>query len=307
VEEDLFRRDITVNSMAFSILDKQLIDPYGGTQDIENKMIRATSCHFCEDPVRALRAARFAAQLNFTITVDTLKLMNVCREELACETKERIIVELEKALACEKPSAFFRSLEKARLLEDVFPEIFALIGKTQPTEYHPEGDAFEHTMLVLDQVARLNKRTEVRFAALMHDVGKGKTPTEILPHHYGHEDRGKEILDSINKKYILPRKWYLASDFAITEHRRPGKMKQPAKVLELMLKLKNNPIGADGFLALIKADNHEEAPVWLKEYDSYLALIENIKASDAPKHLTGKKLGEWIQLHRIEMLKSKLQ
>jgi len=307
VQEDLYRRDLTVNSMAFSILEQKLIDPFGGEQDLKEKLLRATSVHFCEDPVRALRAARFAAQLKFDITADTVAFMNVCKKELAAESKERILLELEKALSCRQPSIFFRALQKAELLDALFPEIYALIGKTQPAEYHPEGDAFEHTMLVLDKVARYNKDTEVRFAALMHDIGKGGTAAAILPHHYGHEERGKEILREFNAKFRLPKKWYISAKFAISEHMRPGKIKQPSKILELILKLKNNPIGADGFRTLIKADNNGKIPVWLKDYDKYLALIETVKAEDAPKHLQGEKIGSWIHCRQIELLKTELK
>ena len=193
IEQDLFRRDTTINAMAIKILTDELLDPFGGKFDTENKKIRAVSKHFTDDPVRALRAARQSAQFDFEITPETLQAMNKCAEEISAEPSERIFAELENALKTEKPSKFFRSLESAGLLEITFPEIFQLRGKIQPKNFHPEGDAYEHSLKILDEVAKTNSKPVVRFAALVHDLGKGTTPPEMLPHHYHHEKRGLEV------------------------------------------------------------------------------------------------------------------
>ena len=150
IEQDLFRRDTTINAMAIEILSGELVDPFGGREDVINKKIRTVSEHFIDDPVRALRAARQAAQFNFEICAETVEAMKICGEELSHEPTERIFDELETALKTDKPSIFFRSLERANLLEITFPEIAQLRGKIQPAYYHPEGDSYEHTLQIVD-------------------------------------------------------------------------------------------------------------------------------------------------------------
>ena len=300
IEDDLYRRDTTMNSMALPLLGVGLIDPYGGRDDIKNKIIRATSEHFTDDPVRALRAARQSAQFGFVIDHVTLKMMEACGPEVSAEPKERILAETEKALAADKPSIYFRALNNSHLLKIVFPWIYALIGKTQPPEYHPEGDAFEHTMMVLDDVARRCPRVEVRFAALMHDVGKGVTPDDMLPHHYGHEANGLTVLHDINRTLTLPRKWYKCAEFAIREHMRPAKIKQPGKVVDLLVRLEKHPIGADGFAAIIAADNGGEQADCLLNYERYMSAIKRAHDCTPPEKLSGAAIGEWIRQREIE-------
>ncbi len=303
IEDDLYRRDTTMNSMAWSPLTGEILDPYGGRKDIKDKIIRATSEHFLEDPVRALRAARQAAQFGFVIEPGTIEMMRRCVTELTNEPKERIIAEMDKALASQKPSKFFYALNDAGLLEVVFPWIYLLIGKTQPVEYHPDGDAFDHTMKVLDEVAEANGRVEVRFAALMHDIGKGETPEEILPHHYGHEKKGLEVLAKINMEMRIPRLWYTCAEFAIREHKRPAKMTHADKVVDLLVRLDKHPIGFDGFAAIMKADNNGEQADFLANYEKYMDVIHSVHELKIPDNLQGKQIGEWIRQKEIEAYK----
>ena len=163
IEEDLYRRDTTVNSMAVNLFTGELVDPYGGKKDIEKHLLRPVSEHFSEDPVRALRAARQGAQLDYLVSDELIAAMQQCKEELKLEPPERIFGELKKALTAPKPSNFFRILQRAGLLNDLFPEIYALIGKSQPLEFHPEGDAFEHTMNLTDKVATMTDNPVVVF------------------------------------------------------------------------------------------------------------------------------------------------
>lgn len=296
IEDDLFRRDTTMNAMALSLPSRQLIDPYNGQADIANRVIRAVSGHFREDPVRALRAARQAAQFAFTIEPGTTEQMRACGPELAEEPKERITAELGKALAAPVPSVFFRALDAAGLLEIIFPWISRLRGKTQPAAFHPEGDAFEHTMMVLDDVARRNERVEVRFAALMHDAGKGLTPPEMLPHHYGHEEKGLAVLKEMNSVMTLPSLWYKCAEFAIREHMRPCRMTQPGKVTDLLVRLDRHPLGFDGFSAIIAADNHGEQADCLANHEKYMDAIRSARAGvKIPEKLAGRKIAEWIR------------
>lgn len=302
IEEDLYRRDSTVNSMAMDS-DGRLIDPYGGACDIAAGVIRATSEHFCEDPVRALRAARQSAQFGFRVEQRTLSMMALCADELRGEPAERKFSELSKALAARRPSIYFRNLLAADLLENEFPWIFRLIGKTQPPEFHPEGDAFEHTMAVLDAAAEKTDRAEVRFAALMHDVGKGETPEEELPRHYGHEKRSEAIIAEAAAALSLPGLWSRCAAFAAREHMRAKSIKSPSKIRDLIRALEKESLGADGFSVILAADSNGEVPAFLKDYDRLLALVKKASKCKIPEKLSGPQIGEYIRAEEIEALK----
>lgn len=166
IQQDLLRRDVTINSIAQDVLSNEIIDPFGGVNDIKNKLIRATSDSFIEDPLRAYRVASFASRFEFDVDKSTIKLMKTLKGELPTVSVERVFEELKKALSSNKPSIFFRVLKEADLLEVHFKEIYDLIGALQPEKYHPEGDAFEHTMIVLDNVANLTNNLELRFARI---------------------------------------------------------------------------------------------------------------------------------------------
>lgn len=298
IEEDLFRRDTTINAMAIKILSGELIDPFGGQKDVEQKKIRAVSKHFVEDPVRALRAARQSAQFNFEITEETLTAMNLCSFELEQEPGERIFNELENALKTDKPSIFFRSLDKADLLKIIFPEIFQLKGKIQPTAFHPEGDAYEHSLQILDEVASVNKKPEIRFAALVHDIGKGTTPLEMLPHHYQHEKRGLKVLEKFCRRIPLPNTWKKIAAFVIKEHMRAPLLTKPGKIVELLLNLHKSKISVEDFKDCIRAD-HKGLPPYLEQAEFFLSELLKVGGKDAPTELTGEATGKWILDERI--------
>lgn len=300
LEEDLYRRDTTMNAIAYDVLSQKIIDPYNGRGDIRKKRIKAVSHHFADDPVRALRAARQASEFNFTVTDDTLALMQSCKDEFAYEPQERIFGELKRALATDFPSVFFRTLQQAKLLETLFPEIFALIGKTQPEYFHPEGDAFEHTMEIVDLVAGMTDDLAVRFAGLVHDIGKGATPPEMLPHHYGHEKIGGEILLKWNERMTLPKKWMQGGLFVIKEHMRAGRLAKVPKIVDLLLAIEKNPLGFDGFNCVILADS-KGLPYYLADYKSYLAKLHSVSVKDCLLDIQGKKIGEWIRQERIKI------
>lgn len=300
IEEDLFRRDTTINSMAMELPGESLIDPYGGQNDIDKHLIRAVSSHFMDDPVRALRAARQAAEFDFSVTPETISYMTACQDELCREPGERILGELTRALSSPRPSVFFRVLRQAGLLEAVFPEIHALIDKTQPAFFHPEGDAFEHTMYIVDAVAAENEDVVTRFAALAHDLGKGTTPSEMLPHHYGHEDRGIEVLDAWGKRLPFSTRWRETARFVIAEHMRAPRLNKPGKIVRLLLALDRLPIGAAGFSLIIQKD-HGSLPSYLAHASEYLRLIQSVRGTDAPKGLRGKAIGDWLLSRQIQL------
>lgn len=300
IEEDLFRRDTAINSMAMELPGERLIDPYGGQNDIDKHLIRAVSSHFMDDPVRALRAARQAAEFDFSVTPETISYMTACQDELCREPGERILGELTRALSSPRPSVFFRVLRQAGLLEAVFPEIHALIDKTQPAFFHPEGDAFEHTMYIVDAVAAEKEDVVTRFAALAHDLGKGTTPSEMLPHHYGHEDRGIEVFDAWGKRLPFSTRWRETARFVIAEHMRAPRLNKPGKIVRLLLALSRLPIGAAGFSLIIQKD-HGSLPSYLAHASEYLRLIQSVRGTDAPKGLRGKAIGDWILSRQIQL------
>lgn len=299
IRDDLFRRDTTINSMAVSLQTGALIDPYGGERDIAGGIIRATSNHFTDDPVRALRAARHAAQFGFRIEAGTLAMMRGCHEELACEPKERLMKELARALGAVRPSVFFYALLKAGILDATYPPIFALVGKEQRETFHPEGDAFTHTMMALDKAASLTNRTEVRFAVLAHDIGKGTTPDELLPHHFGHEKRGLEALAAWNREMTLPKTWLACASFAVKEHMRACTITKIGKIVDLILRLSRNPLGFDGFAALMLADGGV-LPPYLENYERFLEAIRSIDGKKSPPELCGRQIGAWLWEQQVK-------
>ena len=208
LEDDLMRRDLTINAMAEDEQGK-LVDPFGGAEDLRNGVLRHVSPAFAEDPVRILRVARFAARYakwGFHVAHGTNQLMRQMVEsgEVDHLVAERVWTELERALGEDKPSRFFEVLRGCGALARLFPEIDALFGVPQPEKHHPEVDTGVHIMLVLDAAAKLSPDTRVRFAALMHDLGKGNTPKQEWPQHIGHEERGVELAKNFCQRFRVP-------------------------------------------------------------------------------------------------------
>ncbi len=208
LEEDLARRDLTINAMARSP-DGRLIDPYGGQDDLSVRVLRHVSPAFVEDPLRVLRVARFAARfapLGFEIAAGTMQLMRdiVASGELETLVPERIWQETHRALAEKCPTAYFEVLRACGALASVFPEIEALYGVPQPARWHPEIDTGLHTMQVLEVAAELSGDTVVRFASLVHDLGKASTPRHLWPSHAGHEEAGATLIDGLCQRLRVP-------------------------------------------------------------------------------------------------------
>ena len=211
LEEDLIRRDLTINAIAKDEND-ELVDPYNGYTDIQNKILRHVSQAFSEDPVRILRIARFMARyahLGFTIADETMSLMKdmVTAGEVDALVPERVWQEMHKALGEQTPTAFITTLRDCGALQRIIPELDRLWGVPQPEEHHPEIDTGIHTMLVLEQACRLSDSNDVRFAALMHDLGKGTTAEEEWPRHIGHEARGADIVKTVCQRMRIPNEF----------------------------------------------------------------------------------------------------
>jgi tRNA nucleotidyltransferase (CCA-adding enzyme) len=238
LEQDLGRRDLTINAIA-QAGDGTLIDPFGGRRDLAARILRHTSAAFIEDPVRVLRVARFAARfapLGFRIAPETLELMRavVARGELDALVAERVWQESEKALRSQEPCEFFRVLRDCGALRVIYPEIDALFGVPQPAEWHPEIDTGVHTLMVLEQATRLSAEPAVRFAALVHDLGKGTTPREQWPRHHGHEQSGVTLIERLAARLRIPAEY---RDLAVIVARAHGNVHRafelrPQTVLE---------------------------------------------------------------------------
>lgn len=240
LEEDLARRDLTINAMARDAAG-ELVDPYGGQRDIAARVLRHVSPAFVEDPLRVLRVARFAARfapLGFTVAPETLALMReiVARGEMAALVPERVWVETERALGEDRPTAYFEVLRGCGALAAVFPEIAALDGVPQPEKWHPEIDTGVHTLQVLDVAAELSRDTTVRFAALVHDLGKGLTPRDAWPSHVGHEEAGARLIERLAARLRLPTEHRELAVLVARHHARVHRVaeQRPATVLELL-------------------------------------------------------------------------
>ncbi|MFO7277968.1 MAG: multifunctional CCA addition/repair protein [Pseudomonadota bacterium] len=240
LEEDLRRRDLTINAMAESSTG-EIIDPYGGRRDLENRVLRHVSEAFVEDPVRVLRVARFAARfadLGFTVADETRELMRrmAASGELDALVPERVWQETERALAQSRPDVYFEVLRDCGALAIVFPEVDALFGVPQPERWHPEIDTGVHTMLALRCAARLSESTAVRFAVLAHDLGKALTPREHWPSHHGHEEAGVAPIEALASRLRIPGEHRDLALLAARHHTKVHRALElrPGTLLELL-------------------------------------------------------------------------
>ncbi|WP_290614424.1 multifunctional CCA addition/repair protein [Arsukibacterium sp. UBA3155] len=208
LEQDLQRRDLTINAIARDD-NGNYIDPFNGRADIEQRVLRHVSAAFAEDPLRVLRVARFYARyahLGFRVADDTMALMRQLSHsgELQTLSPERVWQETAKALNSQSPAAYFQLLYHCGALQALMPELAALWGVPQPEKWHPEIDTGVHTLLVLGQAATMSDRLDIRFASLVHDLGKGVTKAELLPSHHGHEYTGLKLIEQLCQRLRVP-------------------------------------------------------------------------------------------------------
>jgi tRNA nucleotidyltransferase (CCA-adding enzyme) len=263
LEEDLARRDLTINAIAQDE-SGALVDPFHGQRDLEQRVLRHVSPAFVEDPVRLLRVARFAARfapLGFRVAEETMALMRtmVANGEVDHLVPERVWAETRRALAEAQPSAFLRVLREAGALAVLLPEVDALYGVPQRPEYHPEVDTGVHLELVLDMAARLAPGDDlVGFGALCHDLGKARTPADVLPSHLGHEHAGVAPLRALAARLKVPTEHAALAELACREHLNAHRALElkPATVLRLLTKLDalRRPQRLEAFLAICEAD-----------------------------------------------------
>jgi len=265
LEQDLARRDLTINAIAKSE-SGELVDPFNGVADIQSKTLRHVSDAFAEDPVRILRIARFSARFtDFYVAPETLSLMQQMVEagEVDALVAERVWQELAKGIMESQPSRMFTVLRACGALNRLMPELDRLWGVPQPPQYHPEVDTGVHVMMVVDYAAQQNFTLPVRFAALMHDLGKGTTPKEILPRHIGHEERGVHLVKDLCKRLRVPND---CKELALIVTKFHGKLYQsldmrPSTLLEFLTQLDaiRQPARFKEFLLACEADSRGRA------------------------------------------------
>ena len=256
LKEDLERRDITINAMAEDVLSGELFDYFGGKKDLELGIIRAIGTHFKEDPLRVYRVARFSSVLGFSVDKETISMMKSLKSELKYLSEERVFEEFKKALASNKPSIFFDVLRKSEVLDIHFKPVYKLIGALQPEKYHPEGDAYNHTMIALDKSCEYTTDLKIRFSVLVHDFGKGETKKEEYPHHYGHEEKGVEVVRKFCNFLKIPKAWEKCGIVAAREHMRGGifnKMK-PSKKVDFIERIDKSYLGLEGLQIVVNCD-----------------------------------------------------
>ncbi|QSA99171.1 multifunctional CCA addition/repair protein [Methylococcus sp. EFPC2] len=321
LEQDLLRRDLTINAMAEDARGR-LIDPYGGLSDLQAGLLRHVSQAFAEDPVRILRVARFAARyarLGFKVAEETLTLMRamVAAGEVDALVPERVWAELVKALSEPAPAEFFRALRNCGALERLFPELDRLFGVPQPPQHHPEIDTGIHALLVLEQAACLSDDPKLRFAALMHDLGKGLTPPERWPSHHGHEKSGLPALQALCTRLKAPKDYQRLAEQVMRYHGHCHRATElrAATLVDLLQRLdalrKNNRL-AD-FLLACEADARGRTGFENRSYpqrDLILkAQIAAMAVTTAPliaQGLQGEALGKALRQARIASVRRAL-
>lgn len=316
LEEDLIRRDLTINAMAMDDAGN-IYDPYGGQQDLQNKVLRHVSDAFLEDPLRVLRVARFAAryaQYGFTIADETMQLMRgiAASGELATLTPERVWKETSRALMEDRADLYFQSLKDCNALASLFPEIDALFGVPQRPEYHPEIDCGIHTLMALQQACRADYDLDVRFAVLLHDLGKALTPIDELPRHIMHEERGMAPVTRLCERLKVPTQLKNLALVVCKEHLKCHQIKnlKPGTVWRLLQRLDvlRRPEKVIAFVQACECDAKgrlglEDRPYPQAQYllDS-MEIVRNIRAQDLPAHVQGVEIGEMLIQYRIEAL-----
>ncbi|HEY9049897.1 MAG TPA: multifunctional CCA addition/repair protein [Gammaproteobacteria bacterium] len=318
LEEDLARRDLTINAIAEDEKGN-IFDPYHGQTDLELKLLRHVSPAFAEDPVRILRVARFAARykhLGFRVADETLELMKnmVQQGEVDALVAERVWQEMQKALGEQHPEEFIHVLKACGALQKILPEIDCLFGIPQPECYHPEIDTGVHTIMVLQQACQLSKNTVIRFAALVHDLGKGVTPKDILPSHRGHEERGVDVIKQLCNRLRIPNEYrdlaVLSSRFHLHLHRALElKTTTLLKTLEQLDALRK-PQRFEAFLTVCLADIRGRKGSENCEYPQmdYMRqacdAIKNVEIDDLKQQeLSGADMANAIRERRLKALK----
>ncbi len=320
LEQDLSRRDLTVNAMA-QREDGTLIDPFGGAADLRDGVLRHVSQAFAEDPVRILRVARFAARFaDFRVATETLALMRtmVADGEADALVSERVWQELARGLMEARPSRLFELLRACGALRVLLPEVDRLWGVPQPPAHHPEVDTGVHLMMVLDEAARARAPLPVRFACLCHDLGKGTTPADMLPRHLGHEERSVKLLRALCERLKVPVECRELAEITAREHghvhasaalspaaqlrllERCDALRRPARFADMLLACECDARGRLGF----EQRDYPQRPRLLQA----LAFARGVDTAAVAQRFAalgqaGPQIGQAIHTARIEALR----
>ncbi len=328
LDEDLARRDLTINSIAASAdwtgaegqfgFDSRLIDPYGGQRDLQARVLRHVTNAFAEDPLRILRVARFAARFHdFSVALETMALMRqmVQAGEADHLVPERVWQELARGLMESHPARLFAVLRECGALAVVLPELDRLWGVPQTAEHHPEIDTGVHVMLVLEMAARLHAPLAVRWACLMHDLGKGTTPADVLPRHLGHEQRSAKLLKAVGQRLRVPTDCQELADVVAREHgnihrsgdlsaaalvrllERCDALRKPARMAEVLLACECDARGRQGF----EEAAYPQRPRLQQALAAALAVAtEPVARAAQARGARGPQIGAAVQQARIE-------
>jgi len=317
LEEDLRRRDLTINAMARDA-GGRLIDPFGGEQDLRDRLLRHVSPAFREDPLRVLRVARFAARfapLGFRVHEATLDLMREMSAsgELGHLAPERVWTEIEKAMAAPRPGCFVEVLRDCDALRALLPEVDVLFGVPQPARYHPEIDTGRHVLMAMDVAAERGFSRRVVFSLLMHDLGKGATPRDEWPAHSGHEQRGIPLVEAVCERLRAPRAF---RDLAVTVcalHLRCHRLSEmrPGSVMRLLedADLLRRPDRLEEFSQACEADyrgrkGRKDAPYpQAARLQRALTAALSVRVKDVDTEgLDGREIGERLRQARIDAI-----
>ena len=312
LEDDLKRRDLTMNAIAFNESSGEYLDPYGGIYDIKNKIIKHVSEAFIEDPLRVFRVARFSARFSdFTIAPETLDLMRkvVSGDDFKNLSMERVYKEMEACLNLSNPSIFFETLKKVGGLEFYFPELHALIDVPQSPVYHPEGDCWVHTMLVLDHAAK-NNSLEISFAALVHDLGKGITPKEVLPKHINHENNGLTLVENFCDRLKVPNSLREAGLVVTKNHLKVHRIEEmsPNSIVRLFYAISafKKPHIINVLARACEADDLGKNRTEVRQgilLEEYFNVVKDVSIKDIQEGLVGEAIYNEIRATRVRKLK----
>jgi len=317
LEDDLRRRDLTINAMARDA-GGRLVDPYGGRADVDGRRLRHVSEAFAEDPVRILRVARFAARfapLDFQVAPETNELMRgmVMNGEIDALVPERVWQETLKALSEPRPDAFLGVLRDCGALARIFPEIDALWGVPQPERWHPEIDTGVHMLLVMRAAARLTDSPRIRFAALMHDLGKGETAPDLWPRHVGHEERGARLVRQLSERLRVPTDYRHLAELTARWHGLTHRalelrattilqllehcdaLRRPERFREFLLACEADFRGRAGW----EGRSYPEAALLAAALDAALAAT---LAPEERRGLSGEQIGEALRKKRLNAI-----
>ncbi|HUQ09900.1 MAG TPA: multifunctional CCA addition/repair protein [Steroidobacteraceae bacterium] len=319
LEDDLRRRDLTINAMAEDGEGK-IIDPHGGLGDLASKLLRHVSEAFVEDPVRILRVARFAARyapLGFRVADETLELMRrmVANGEAAALVAERVWTETEKALGESCPDVFVEVLRECGALQVIYPELDALFGVPQPEKWHPEVDTGIHQLLALRQAVQLGGGVPARFAVLMHDLGKGVTPATVLPSHHGHEDAGVALVEQLCARLRVPnhlrelgiiaaryhthvhRALELRADTVLRTLESCDALRRPERFADFLLACEADARGRKG----LEERDYPQRAFFTRARDAVAAVT---MSNEERAGLSGERIGQELRRRRLAAIES---